>query len=189
LRSSAIKHTKDIIIKYLKAYLRNYNNYKHYCNKDYSNVNVYDKEPNDLRSFPTIIISGSGGQVVAGGLSDIVQEIRHPKSNELIGYRYGGMYDFNISIDIGTRSTLDREILTDLVTMALRFQLKRYMEREGILVKDMRYGSETEIQYDSDKLYISNIQLSTFSEWYQDINLLPLEDLNVEVKMKNNNKK
>lgn len=188
MKSTAIKRTKDILIKYLKAFIRNYDNYKHLCPKDYSHAEIYDKEPNVLREFPTVIITGSSGQMITGGLSDIAHEIHHPRTGELIGYRYGGMYEFNITIDIGTRSTLDRELFTDLITMAIRVHLRRYMDRAGIIIKDMRYGGESEVPYDSDKLYTSSIQFTTWSEWYQDIELLPLEDVTVEIEMKNNNK-
>ncbi len=183
MKSSALKHTKDVLVKYLKAYLRNYENYSNYCQKNYSHSDVYDKEPNVLRVFPTIIITGSSGQVITSGLSDFAREL-YDEDGDFKGYLYSGMYEFSISIDIGTRSTLDREVLTDLVTMALRFHLRRYMESKGVLVKDIRYGSESEVPYDTDKIYVSNIQLTTWSEWSQEVNFLPLEDIDIDIEMK-----
>lgn len=179
MNQAALKHTKDVLIKYLKLFLRNYDNYKKVCPKDYSHAEIYDKEPNVLRQFPTVILSSASGQMITSGLSDIAMELRD-MDGDFSGYRYGGMYEFNIVMEIGTRSTLDRELFTDLVTMALRFHLRRYMEQKGVLVKDMRYGSETEVPYDTDKIYVSSIQLTTWSEWYQDFELLPLEGLNIE---------
>jgi len=184
MRQSALKHTKDVLIKYLKAYLRNYDNYKHLCPKDYSQSEIFDKEPNELRVFPSVIVTGSNGQFITSGLSDVAYEIYHPDTNEVIAYRYGGMYEFNVSIDIGTRSTLDREMFTDLVTMAFRFHLRRYMEKNGVLVKDMRYGGESEVPYDSDKIYVSSVQFTTWSEWYQDVELLPMDGINIDFEMK-----
>jgi len=178
LKNSALKYTKDILIQYLKLFLRNYDNYRHITSKDYSHAAIYDKEPNVLRVFPTVIITGSSGQMTPSGINDFAHEVRN-KDGEFIGYRYGGMYDFSITMEIGTRSTLDREVFTDLVAMALRYHLRRYMDQKGVLVKDMRYGGETEVPYDTDKIYVSNIQFNTWSEWYQDVNLLPIEGINI----------
>jgi hypothetical protein len=149
------------------------------CPKDYSHVEVFDKEPNVLRQFPTVIVSGASGQIITSGFNDFAHEVRDG-DGELVSYRYSGMYEFGITIEIGTRSTLDRELFTDLVTLALRFHLRRYMDQKGILIKDMRYGSETEIPYDTDKIYISSIQFTTWSEWKQDIKLLPIEGITID---------
>lgn len=179
MNQAALKYTKDILIKYLKLFLRNYDNYKKVCPKDYSHAEIYDKEPNELRQFPTVILSSASGQMVTTGLSDLATEIRD-SDGDFIGYRYGGIYEFNIVMEIGTRSTLDREVFSDLVAMALRFHLRKYMEQKGVIVKDMRYGSETEVPYDTDKIYVSSLQLSTWSEWYHDFELLPLNGVNIE---------
>jgi hypothetical protein len=178
LKTAALKYTKDVIIQYLKLFLRNYDNYRHMSTKDYSHADIYDKEPNVLRKFPTVIVSGASGQMIPSGLNDFAREILDSKGH-LIGYQYSGMYEFGITIEIGTRSTLDREMFTDLITMALRFNLRRYMEQKGIIVKDMRYGSETELPYDTDKLYISSIQFNTWSEWSQEVSLLPVQGISI----------
>jgi hypothetical protein len=149
------------------------------CQKNYSHADIYDKDPNTLRVFPTAIITGASGNMIPSGLNDFTYEIRSD-SGELIGYRYSGMYEFSLNIEIGTRSTLDRELFTDLVTLALRFHLRKYMQQKGVIVKDMRYGSESEIPYDTDKIYISNIQFTTWSEWSYDVSLLPIQGVTIE---------
>lgn len=187
MRSAALKYTKDVLIKYLKAYMKNYDNYKHLCPHDFSGAQIFDKEPNKLVQFPTVIITGTNGQVITGGLSDIAYEIHDPIEG-FVGYRYGGMYEFNIQIDIGTKSTVEREMFTDLVTMAFRVHLRRYMEKSGILVKDMRFGGESEVLYDSDKIYVSSIQFTTWSEWIQDIDALSYEGYNLDIEVGSKNK-
>jgi hypothetical protein len=179
--ASALKHTKDVLIKNLRGYLRNYDNYKRMCPKDFSHTQIFDKEPNELRAFPIVILTGSSGQMITAGISaDFAMELRD-ENGDLRGYRYGGMYEFSITVEIGTRSTLDRERLTDLTSMAYRFHLRRFMEKEGILIKDMRYGGESEVPYDSDKIYVSTIQFTTWSEWYRDYDLLDIEDIDVSM--------
>lgn len=178
LRASALKYTKDVIIMFLRGFLENYDNYRKFCPKDFSSAKIFDKEPNELREFPLVIVSGGNGQMITGGLQDFAHELTN-EYGDLIGYRYGGMYEFNISIDIGTRSTRDRELFSDLIAMALRVHLRRYIEKEGIIIKDMRYGGESEVPYDSDKVYITSIQFATWSEWYQDIDLLDIGNINI----------
>ncbi|MNJ90211.1 hypothetical protein D3C87_78050 [compost metagenome] len=180
MRASALKFTKDVLIEYLRGFLANYENYSNFCPKDYSKLaGVYDIEPNEQRKFPLVIITGSSGQVITGGLQDFVEEL-YDEVGDLRAYRYGGMYEFNITINIATKSTLDREQFSDLVAMALRVLIKRHIEREGIIIKDMRYGGESETTYDSDKIYIGSIQFTTWSQWYQDINLLDIGKINLE---------
>lgn len=179
MRASALKYTKDVLISLLRGFLANYENYERFSSKDFSHAMIFDKEPNELRDFPLVIISGSSGQIITGGLQDFAHEV-FDHQGSLVAYRYGGMYEFNISIDIGTRSTRDREMFSDLISMALRVHLKRYIESEGIIVKDMRYGGESEVPYDSDKVYVSSIQFTTWSEWYQDVELLDITDINLE---------
>lgn len=182
MRSDALKYTKDVLIKYLKAYMRNYDNYKHYCPVDFSEVDIYDKEPNKLVKYPTVIITGSNGQVISSGLHDLAYELYDDEGN-FFGHRFGGQYEFNIQIDVGTKSTLDREMFTDLVTMAFRVHLKRYMQQSGIFIRDMKYGGESEVLYDSDKIYVSSIQFTTWSEWYQDVEALSSEGITVDFDM------
>ncbi|MNI84544.1 hypothetical protein D3C73_1414600 [compost metagenome] len=52
----------------------------------------------------------------------------------------------------------------------------------------MRYAGETEILYDSDKVYIATIQFTTWSEWYNDVTLLPLTGIDVDGQYKQENK-
>lgn len=180
MRANAIKHTKDVLIKYLRSYLANPDNYSYFCEgRDFSGTAIWDKDPNDLRQLPAVVITGGTGQLITGGLSDFAEEVRDPATGELISHRYGGIYEFSISIDIGTKTTKERELLTDLVSLAYRVHLRRFMEREGVIVKDMRYGGEVEEQSDSDKIYVSTIQLTTWSEWVQDVDLITLDDLNI----------
>lgn len=188
MSQKAIKHTKEVIIKFLRMYLKNTKNYEHLLppqidTTHYIQTAVYDTEPDQLRSFPIVVITNGSGGLITGGLGDMAHELYDPRNQELVGYRYGGMYNFQLLIEIGCRSTPDREFLTDLITKALRFTLKRKMEAEGVLVTDVRYGGESVVNYDSNHIYVSTINVSTWSEWYDDITLLPIEEVNVSLNL------
>lgn len=180
IRWRALKHTKDVIIQNLRDYFNNVDNYKHLIppqfDKDhFQKTVVWDTEPEDLRTLPLVVIIGGSGDMVTGGLGDMAQEVISQFTGEVVAYRYGGMYNFNLTIEIGTRSTLEREFLTDLVTQALRFTLRRKMELQGVLIHNARYGGESVVNYDSNHIYVASINIATWSEWYEDIDLLPMD--------------
>jgi hypothetical protein len=114
--------------------------------------------------------------MVTSGLGDMAQEVMNPVTGEIMAYRYGGMYSFNLTIEVGTRGTLEREFLTDLVTKVLRFDLRRKMELQGVLIQNARYGGESVVNYDSNHIYVATINITTWSEWYEDVDLLPMDD-------------
>lgn len=181
LQENAITHTKDVLIEYLRQFLRNQDNYKDFCNADYSMAEIFDKEPQVLKSFPSILITAINGTYINSGLSDIAQEL-YDNNGTCTGFRYSGMFELPITIELASRSTKDRDRLSDLITMTLRVLLRRQLELAGIIVKDMRYSGETEILYDSDKVYIATIQFTTWSEWYRDISLLPIVGIDIDGK-------
>lgn len=184
---NALKHTKDVIVYYLRSYFANYKNYSRKIPQQisedlFTKAIFYDTEPEQLRSFPVAILVGGSGRMVTSGLSDFAQEIVDPRSGELIAYRYNGIYEFSFVIELGCRSTLEREVFTDLVAKALRHSLRRYMEAEGVLVTTLDYGGESIVNYDSNHIYVSQLKVTTWSTWFEDEELLPNDGFNVRVK-------
>ena len=188
LMENAIKHTKDVFIQFLRLY---FNNPKNYMNKlpsqisdaHFTEASFYDSEPEQLRAFPTVIISASTGNMVTSGLGDMCTEIKDPRTGAIIAYRYQGIYEFALTIDIGCRNPLDREVFTDLVAKALRFSLRRYIQNQGVIVKDLSYAGETTIDYNSDKIYVSQLRINTWSTWIEDVDLLDPNEFNANVDM------
>lgn len=187
LQQNAITQTKNVLIGQLRAFLQNTDNYKNICNYDYSLIEIFDKEPQVLKTFPAILLTAINGNYINSGLGDIAYEL-YDDYGTCIGYRYSGMLELPITLELATRSTLDRDRLADLITIIFRVLLRRNLELSGILIKDMRYAGETEILYDSDKVYIATIQFTTWSEWYNDVTLLPLTGIDVDGQYKQENK-
>jgi len=101
------------------------------------------------------------------------------------------MFNFALEIEIGTKTTLEREVLMDITGSALRWSLRRYFEKQGVIITETSYGGENKLQYDSDFIYTSMISIQTYSEWSEYYNLLPLNDVIVNdqsVKKAENNK-
>ena len=185
---NALTKIKTAIIYNLRQFFSNERNYINLLPKEiqpgtFLNMNIYDTNPEDLMTLPLIVISGSSGRMVTGGISgDFVSEL-YDDNGDLEGYLYGGMYEFNIEVEVGTRSTLEREVLMDITASALRFSIRRNIERQGILIKEMSYGGENKIQYTSDFIYTSTLNLQTFSEWYDHYRLLPIDNADINVQL------
>ena len=185
IKIKALQYAKENIIKGLNAFIQNSDNYSHIIPdkleiENLKNCIVYDTEPKVLENFPMIIVSNGNATIISGGIgNDFVKEITD-LNGDLCGYRYGGMYDINITIEVAARSVYEREAITDLIMMALRVYLRRKLEAQGILIKDTRTNSETSILINSDKIYINNLSLSIWAEWYEDIQLVsPIDNVNI----------
>jgi hypothetical protein len=186
LMENAIKHTKDVFITFLRLYFNNPKNYKNKLPRQISDNHFteavfYDSEPEELRKFPTVILSATSGNMITSGLGDMCSEVTDPRTGSIIAYRYQGFYEFTVTIDIGCKNPLDREVFTDLITKALRFSLRRYIQNQGIIIKDASYAGETTIDYNSDKIYISQVRFNTWSTWIEDVDLLDPNEFNMKL--------
>ena len=164
LKEHAITRAKDMLISHIRGFLTNIDNYSDICDRDYTKCEIFDKEPNVLRTFPVILITAANGNYINSGLGDVGEEIVD-ENGIYVGVKYAGQLELPITIEAGTRSTKDRDILIDLLSAAIRIIFKRDLESNGIIIKDMRYGGESEILYDSDKLYIATLNLTVWMEW------------------------
>lgn len=131
-----------------------------------------------------IILNNGSGGIINGGLGDISSEL-YDINGDLIGYRYGGIYEFTITLEVAARSSYERELMADLVAMVLRVQLKRPLEANGVLIKDVKFTGESSIQLDADKIYVSNITLSIWSQWYENVEFMPIDDVNLKFDLSN----
>lgn len=152
--------------------------------EDIKNIKVFDVEPEEIRTFPLVVLTGSNGKIVTTGIGDMAMEVRDKSNGNLTAYRYGGIYDFNLVLEIVTKSTFEREFLSDLITRALRIALRRPMQADGVLIKNISYGGETSGNYDSTHIYLSSLNLSTWSEWYEDFELLPNGGIDIDYNKK-----
>jgi len=178
----ALKHTKDTIIIGLRAFFANPDNYANLLPGQlpydvFTKMNIYDSFPEVTLTFPMLIISSSSGRMITPSINNSFASEIYDNAGDLEGYLYGGMYEFSLEIEIGSKSTLEREILMDIVAAAMRFSLRRRMEYHGIIVKEVSYSGENQIQYNADMIYTSTINIQTFSEWFDYYRLLPITSI------------
>lgn len=192
MRINGLKHVKDVIIYYLRMYFQNKQNYLNLLPENlndtvFDGIGIFDTTPEELIKFPLIVVSGSNGSMITSGLGDFASEI-YDNQGDLDGYLYGGQYEFSITVEIVTKTTLEREALSDIVTSALRFAIRRKMEAHGVLITSMQYGSEATLKYDSNLVYQVPINLSVWAEWYDSFKLLPIDNITTDMSVKKDNK-
>lgn len=180
-----MKYVKDTTIDYLKMYFNNLTNYAELIppqldKNHYTGLPIYDTQPEDLRKFPMIIISSTMGNCVSAGLGDMASEIYDENTLELIAYRFGGMYEFSLTFEIAAGSSLEKEVLADLVARALRFSLKRPLQSEGIVVKAVNYSNDSIVALNSgSNIYVQLLSVPVWAEWYEDVKLTPVTGINI----------
>lgn len=189
LLENAVRHAKDVLITFLRLYFENPKHYRlklpaQISDELFKGTVFYDAEPEELRSLPAVIITNASGNMVTAGLGDMGSEIRDARTGAVLAYRYQGFYELTFNIDVGCRSPLEREVLADLVAKALRFDLRRFIQNNGVLIKDLSYGGEGAVDYDSDKIYTSQLRLNTWSNWVEDRELLDIDEFDIKVSMR-----
>ena len=180
-----MKYVKDTTIDQLRTYFNNVPLYDHLIPPQldidiFNNIPIYDTQPEQLVKFPMIVISSTMGNCISGGIGDMACEIYDDTSRELIAYRYGGMYEFNLTFEVAALSSLEKEVLSDLVVRALRFAIKKPLEYECVFIKSVNYGSDNIVNRNSgNNIYVQLLSVPIWSEWYEDVNLTPITGVNV----------
>lgn len=175
-----ITNLKNIIIKYTRGYFSNIENYDDFTNFDFTDVFVFDKQPNELRQFPSFLVTTASGNFINSGLGDVAEEI-FDDDGVCIGCRYCGIMEFPITIETATKTTLERDVVSDLLSFMLRVYARRQLEAEGFLIKDIRYGGESEINYENEKIYISTLNFTVWTTWYRDVKYMNVKEINIDV--------
>jgi len=89
-------------------------------------------------------------------------------SREQVAKVYGGKWDLSFPIDVYSRDPIEREELADLLVASLWEGLKPRLDQEGIVVKNVSLGGESEELYSDttgDYYFIASIDLSVEVDW------------------------
>ena len=190
ISKTAIEYTKETIVQYLRAYIYNSENYARFLNpdkitsEDVKKCKVYDGTPDVLTNFPMVVISGANGNMQSAGLSDFKQE-QYNEFGDVIGYLYGGWYDFTLTLECATLSSYQSEFFQDFLIHALRVYLYRPLEQAGILIKNINYNGENTTNDKNNIIFVSNISIQVWTQWSEYIDLLDLKEVNLEFDVTN----
>ena len=195
LQKSAVAYTKDTIIRMLRGYIYNKENYERlihhplYQNKinveDLHSIKVYDGTPDVLTDFPMAVLSGGTGDIQSAGLADFKQE-QYNEFNEVVGYVYGGTYTLNFTLELATLSSFQDECITDFLVHALRVYLYRKLEAAHILLQSVKYEGTKTINDKNNIIFVSNIGITTWTQWSEYVDLLDLQAINLDIKTEGN---
>ncbi len=187
---TALQYTKETVVKYLRGYIYNSENYARFLEdkkitvEDVKKCKVYDGTPDVLTDFPMIVISGANGNIQSLGLSDFKQE-QYNEFGDIIGYLYGGCYELSLTLECATLSSYQSEFFQDFLIHALRIYLYRPLERAGILIKQVAYNGENTVNDKNNIIWVSNISLQVWTQWSEYIDLLDLKEVNLEFDVTN----
>lgn len=184
-QNKALLYTKTTIVKFLRGYIYNPENYIYLLNDnisvdDIKKIKVYDGTPDVLTDFPMVVISGSNGDIQNLGLADFKQEQRN-RFGDITGYLYGGIYNFNLTMELATLSSYQNEFISDFLVNALRIYLYRKLEAKGVLITSVKYNNESTVMDKNNVIYISNIGLNTWNQWNEYIDLLDVKNVNIDI--------
>ena len=89
-------------------------------------------------------------------------------TREQVAQAFGGKWDLSLSLNVYARDPSQREELSDVLVSVLWEGLKPRLDREGIVVKNVSHGGETEELYNEssqDYYYSSTISLDLETDW------------------------
>lgn len=185
MNKKALLYTKTTIVEFLRGYIHNSENYAHLLTdkitiEDIQKIKVYDTTPDVLTDFPIVVISGSNGDINNFGLADFKQEQRN-QFGDIIGYLYGGNYNFNLTMELATLSSYSNEFIYDFLVNALRIYLYRPLEAKGILITSVKYNGDSTVMDKNNVIYISNIGFTVWNQWSEYIDLLDIKNVKIDI--------
>lgn len=131
----------------------------------------------DIKFNPSIIVRNSGTRYVPISFNQDVLGVIYANERVVDGYgnetiirspRYHtlvGAWDQTFEVKIVSESEADREEIADIVMVALQGTRRLELQREGVFIKNISTGGETEREYSNDHLYMLSINLDIRSEW------------------------
>lgn len=82
-----------------------------------------------------------------------------------IYYQYNGAWDSTVQLNIFTESTIEREELTTFVSVVCINLLRDLWRYQGMFVKTVNVGGESETSFANDYIYQQQVMLDVYSEW------------------------
>jgi len=139
-------------------------------------LTVSYKYPGASRGPYPLIQDRSNNQAIKGVVlafergveKDDKQAVIIRNNREQVAQAFGGKWDLSLSINVYARDPLQREELADVTLSVLWEGLKPRLDREGIVVKDISHGGESEEVYNETEgsmYFMSSLTLSLETDW------------------------
>jgi len=82
-----------------------------------------------------------------------------------IFYEYAGAWDSSVTLNISAESTIEREELVTFCSVIAINLLRDYWRFEGMFVKNVTVGGESEAPFANDYIFQQTVTLDVYSEW------------------------
>lgn len=163
---------------------------------DHTNLSIDSTEPTKINItdvfryeagfIPTIVVRHTGGRYFPisfnqDGIPGMAGSVKYSEEVVLDGYGnvtsvlipdkflYVGAWDLSYDLKIYTESPADREELVSIVSVGLMHVHRASLERAGLFIKSLSFGSESEEEHNNDKFYTQSVSLECFGEWRREI--------------------
>lgn len=202
VQQSAVVHPKSLLIDGLRNIFRNdsvftyrSDEYGYPLTPDHTGIDIdsglttkiliSDTYRYEVKFFPAIVIKMNGGSykpisfnqdMTIKYRTDIVENIYGATRKVLTPTHrvYTGSWDMNFDVMIYAESQAELQELTDIVSLALQYNLWNELRANGLFIKSLRIGGESAEPYANDYVYNVTISLNTLSEWRVEI---PIENI------------
>lgn len=82
-----------------------------------------------------------------------------------IFYEYAGAWDSSVTLNVSAESTIEREELVTFCSVVAINLLRDYWRFEGMFVKNVTVGGESEAPFANDYIFQQSVTLDVYSEW------------------------
>jgi len=115
------------------------------------------------QAIPGVVLAFGRRAFVGDKLAVVVQETRSPSA-----LAFGGRWETSMDLDIWARDVDEQREMSDMTAIYLEGILRSYLSNEGILLRSVQIGGESETVYDDnadDYFFNGSISLSLETEW------------------------
>lgn len=149
-----------------------------------SQVDIHREWPKRDLKFPCIVVSTAVGDTSVSTLgSEEGWEDIEPDTNLLLGKVYTGTMKIPVTFSIYAETPTDRDMITDLVMIFVRFVFRDKFYRESIPYLDITAGQNGEEERNGATIFLGEVTLQAQTEFdqYIDLSLLQaIESINLQ---------
>lgn len=182
---SGIDTVKTALVLQLQDFFKKPNLYHAISQQDFSQTQVHTEFPRKSKHLPLVAISEASdtAQFVDIRATNFVIELTDEETGELTAHRYGGAEKMSINVDVATLSVPQRQKLTDLTKLWFQLLARDFLNREGIQVLEVRLSGTSEVPQDQDPnfVYVANIAVDLWVDWYIDVSVEVIRAINTEI--------
>lgn len=131
----------------------------------------------DIKFNPSVIVKNTGTRYIPISFNQDVLGVIYADERVVDGYgnetiirspRFHtlvGAWDHTFEVKVIAEDEADREEIADIIMVSLQGPRRLELQREGVFIRSVSAGGETERTYSNDHLYMLSINLDVRSEW------------------------